>query len=515
MSSSAQARRTAVQVSFGGVDISKDIRPYLLSLTYTDNEADEADDLQIKLQDRDGVWLTKWLNPALQAAAGQSGTALGETAYRVTPAVGLNVRAGPGTQYQKLSALPYSAVVTVLELSGSWAKITWSDRDAWVCADYLEAVGAIAAAGSGEICVGDEVDFTGTRHYVSSTGNQGYAAKPGPARVTLQNPGSLHPWHLIHTDGTSNVYGWVDEKDVQPRGGTQAAESSGAVEVTQTGFAVTAAILRENWRGDGKDDLLECGSFELDSIKASGSPNVVTIKATGLPYAAQVRQTQKSRAWEAYHLSGIAQQMANENGMALLYSTEKDPEYERMEQYRESDIAFLSRLCKDAGVSLKASSNMLVLFDKASSGQQAALTVRRGDNSYLSYDLSTGAADTKYASCRVRYADPATGRVIEGVAYAENYKEDAKNNQQLEVSAKVTSIAEAQALAAARLKLHNQFSRTATFTFPGNPAILAGATVVLEDFGMWDGAYIIQQAQHSVGSSGYTTRASLRRAMEG
>ena len=61
MSIVSDARRAAVQVCFGGVDVTRDIRPYLLSLTWTDNEEDEADDLQIKLQDRDGIWLTKWL----------------------------------------------------------------------------------------------------------------------------------------------------------------------------------------------------------------------------------------------------------------------------------------------------------------------------------------------------------------------------------------------------------------------------------------------------------------------
>ena len=526
MSSVSNARRAAAQVSFGGVDITEDIRPYLLSLTWTDNEEDEADDLQLKLQDRDGIWLTKWLTSAVEAAAGagtaQAGTASGGGAvstYRVTPGIGLNVRTGPGTQYQKLGALPYGTTITVQEISSGWAKTTYSGREAWVCADYLEAVGTAAAAsgtaGAG-IQVGDEVDFTGSRHYVSSTGNQGYAAKPGPARVTLHNPGSLHPWHVVHTDGTSNVYGWVNESDVRPRGSTALSETESAAEVTETGFLISAVIVRENWASDGKDELLECGTFELDSVKASGPPGTVTMKATSLPYAAQLRQTEKSRAWESYRLSGIAKQIADETGVAILFSSAADPEYGRVEQYRESDIAFLSRLSKNAGISLKVSNRILVLFDQASYEQKpAVLTVKRGDGSYLKYDLSTGAADTKYASCRVRYADPATGKVIEGVAYAEDYKEDAKNNQQLEISAKVTSIAEAQTLAAARLRLHNKYARKASFTFPGNPAVLAGVTVALEGFGAWDGTYLVSQAQHSVGSSGYTTKATLRRALEG
>ena len=69
MSDKNQARRTTAEIAFGGTNITASIRPYLLSLTYTDNEEDEADDLQIKLQDREGIWMEKWLNDAIQAAA--------------------------------------------------------------------------------------------------------------------------------------------------------------------------------------------------------------------------------------------------------------------------------------------------------------------------------------------------------------------------------------------------------------------------------------------------------------
>ena len=63
------ARRAAVEVTFDGADITSSIRPYLLSLTYTDSEEDQSDSLQIQLQDRDGLWLESWLNKAVEASA--------------------------------------------------------------------------------------------------------------------------------------------------------------------------------------------------------------------------------------------------------------------------------------------------------------------------------------------------------------------------------------------------------------------------------------------------------------
>lgn len=353
MSNKDLARRTAVEVAFAGTDITASIQPYLLSLTYTDNEEDTTDDLQIKLQDRDGLWMEKWLQEAVEAAS---------------------------------------------------------------------------------------------------------AAK----------------------------------------------------------LKMEAVIVRENWAGGGKDVVLPCGQFELDSIDASGPPAIVTIKGTSLPYSAQVRQTKKSKAWESYSLSGIAKEMAGANGMACLYESATDPFFSRVEQFQTSDIAFLSRLCHDAGISLKATDSILVLFDQATYEARSAVATYKRGGGYTKYKLSSGTADKQYTSCRVSYVAP-SGRCISATAKIEDYNADAdaKNNQQLEVTAKVSSIAEAKALAEKRLRLHNKYQRTASFTLPGDPALVAGETVQLEGWGAWDGKYIISQAKHTVEGSGYTVQVKLRRVLEG
>lgn len=62
--------------------------------------------------------------------------------------------------------------------------------------------------------VGDIVDFTGNIQYGSSTAAAGTAARPGKAKITNIVVGAKHPYHVIHTDGTSNVYGWVNAEDI-------------------------------------------------------------------------------------------------------------------------------------------------------------------------------------------------------------------------------------------------------------------------------------------------------------
>lgn len=67
-----------------------------------------------------------------------------------------------------------------------------------------------------EYKAGDIVNFHGGTHYYSSySGAKGYPATAGKAKISLDKSckgnGGAHPYCLIHTDSTSNVYGWVDE----------------------------------------------------------------------------------------------------------------------------------------------------------------------------------------------------------------------------------------------------------------------------------------------------------------
>lgn len=295
---------------------------------------------------------------------------------------------------------------------------------------------------------------------------------------------------------------------------------------------ISATITPENWGSGGGS--LPTGSFELDSVEAAGPPATISISGVSLGYSSPIRQTKKSKAWENYKLSAIAGEIAGNGGLSCVYESASDPFYEREEQTKESDIKFLSSLCHDAGISLKCSDGQLVLFDQATyEAKPPVLTLRRNNGrilpaapqaygaygkqtdcgEYIDYRLSTGAAETQYGSCRVSYADAASGQLIEGRATAEG--EDSESGQCLEITAKVKDAGEAQALAEKHLRLHNKFNRTATFTLPGNTALVAGVTVKLEDFGGWSGKYIVKQAEHAVSDSGYVTTVTLRKVLGG
>jgi len=55
-----EARRAEIILVYEGADISRDIAPFLISFSYTDNASDKADDLNITLEDREGKWRNPW-----------------------------------------------------------------------------------------------------------------------------------------------------------------------------------------------------------------------------------------------------------------------------------------------------------------------------------------------------------------------------------------------------------------------------------------------------------------------
>jgi len=86
-----------------------------------------------------------------------------------------------------------------------------------------------------------------------------------------------------------------------------------------------------------------------------------------------------------------------------------------------------------------------------------------------------------------------------------------ENAQEFELKKRVKSQAEAKRLAEAKLRELNAKVMTGTLTLVGNVTLCAGCVVECKGFGSFDGNFVIEEARHSVGSSGYTTDLRVRR----
>ena len=407
------------------------INKYLTSLTYTDEEEDNADDLQLVFDDRERKWLGQWLS-------------ITPTIVRSTKQVNKEV--------SKENVINY----TVKKGDTLWA----------IAKQYLG---------------------NGTKYPQIASENN------------IKTPNLIYPGQVLKITTGGEVK-------------TTAEEIKGTTKQAAKPKLIQATIVQKNWRDNGKDVVLDCGTFELDSMDASGPPTKITLKGTSIPYTSTMRTAKKNRAWESCNLKMIAEQLAKEAGLDCQYLTAINPKYKRKEQVQKSDIEFLQKLCKAAGLALKVTIMTVVIYDAAEYDSKPAIkTIKYGGKDYISYKLGTSLHDTAYTSCHVSYTDPDSKETIEST-YTPDSKEG--TGQVLEINEKVSSTEEAHELAKKRLREKNTQQFTASFTMLGDVQLVAGACVKLKGFQMFDRKYKITKATHSL-TSGYTTQIELKQVLEG
>lgn len=310
----------------------------------------------------------------------------------------------------------------------------------------------------------------------------------------------------LHDRDSKWLNAWLDDVII--------AQLNADANAKTKGLAITAKIICHNWAKPNETLVLDCGKFSLDDISASGPPARITIKASALSDKNGIRSTERSQSWESYKLSGIGKEIANRSGMGFIFDSSYDPFFSRKEQNDQTDIAFLQRLCVDAGYSLKISHGNVIIFDQTKYAKlKSAATITKGDGSYTRWDLRRSQSKVDYTHCIVRYMSPMAGRLIEGEARAEDYKEDGDNRALIITNQQVHSVADAEVLAEKLLRSRNKFEKTGRFTLPGNPSLLASEGIDLKGWGAFDGRYIIKRTVHDVSSGGYKTDMELRIAM--
>lgn len=122
-----------------------------------------------------------------EAAASGTATAAGY----VQATANVNVRSGPGTGYSKLGVLGMGEAVAKLGTSGSWTKIDFNGKTAYVKSQYLKAVSS-APSGS-----------TSAAGHVIATANVNVRSGPGTGYSKL---GQLYKGTIVPKLGTSGLW---------------------------------------------------------------------------------------------------------------------------------------------------------------------------------------------------------------------------------------------------------------------------------------------------------------------
>ncbi len=147
-----------------------------------------------------------------------------------------------------------------------------------------------AASSNTTLKVGDIVDFTGSKHYTSSTGNTSYSCKPGKATITKINAGAKHPYHLIKVAGKgSTVYGWVNASDI--KGAASASTATKTTATTSTARPATSAPKAKTYtvkKGDSLWAITKKYTGNGARYKELYNANTSKIKNPNLIYTGQV-----------------------------------------------------------------------------------------------------------------------------------------------------------------------------------------------------------------------------------
>ena len=419
----AESRRAWVKVEYNERDITEAVSSSVISLSYTDNSSDEADELQLHCHDRENKWIGPWY-PKLRVEGDDGGR----------------------------------------ELSG----------EGWSFADSTGAFGDI--------------------NYV-------------PAPPSNAIPGTI----------------------------------------------LKAKICVENWNSEGDYFELDCGAFEIDGVDFSGPPDAVSIKSISTPLSSSMRRVEKSRAWEDTTLRQIAQDVSDGAGMELMYEVESDIQFDRVDQLQQSDMAFLQELARRYGVSVKVTSDMVVLFEESVYERRAVVDTFDKQEVGIRINDFSFSQDTTDSVCKAEcsYKDPKSGELAraefvpdnppatrqvalvnyrpgdlrgdnfrEGIDTAEGesggtfetgfspFNETAGDFDDIRADATDNMII--QARAACREK--NKKEWTCTLKLVGNVNMVSGATIQINGFGVYSGKYLITKARHKVGNW-YTTDITAHRVL--
>ncbi|WP_432719836.1 contractile injection system protein, VgrG/Pvc8 family [Jeongeupia wiesaeckerbachi] len=266
--------------------------------------------------------------------------------------------------------------------------------------------------------------------------------------------------------------------------------------------------------------LLPCGAFEVDEIEFARPPSTVSIRALSTGINKPVR-TPGNHGYENTSLAAIASRVAKRNRLTLVGKI-RDIRIDRVTQYQEHDVGFLTRLGREYGYAFKIVGDQLVFTELSA--------LRDGDpvgtvalSEIISIRLRDKIKDI-YKAVKSKYHDPKakklmviaekpngeTGVIGHTSAPAKSGK--ASSGDTLKLSSRAGSKATAQTKAQAALNHANLQQTGGSITVIGNPKLVAGTTFTLIDCGRLSGRYLVESSRHRLTrGGGYVTELEVKR----
>lgn len=262
---------------------------------------------------------------------------------------------------------------------------------------------------------------------------------------------------------------------------------------------------------DDTGELVALGRFEISEIEYRYPPSVVVLKAlsTGISKA---NRTIKAKSYPNTTLADIVRMVAKRLNLSLTGQI-KDIKIATVTQYQERDVEFLTRLARAYGHSFKIVDKTLVFYDNEKLGENEAVAVldkttvidvRFSDVIKAvpkEVQVSTYNTQNKKTVTKSKKTKPKRPRKNGKAPTTDTLKITAPNN---------ATMSEIDAMATAHAQNQADEQIAGEIELVGNAMLVAGQTLLVNDFGKFSGKYLVKQARHTLSDKGYLTTIEIR-----
>lgn len=271
--------------------------------------------------------------------------------------------------------------------------------------------------------------------------------------------------------------------------------------------------------GDQFTGLINWGSFEIAEIEWERSQNSgdrVTLKAlsTGITKA---NRTLKAKAYENTTLAAIVRMVAKRLKLNVSGSV-ADIKIQRVTQYQERDIEFLTRLAHEYGHTFKIVGNKTLVFESREQlVERKAVAILQPEN--LIRIRLRDAIKNVPAAVEVSSFNHKTKKTVQSTKKTKSRRQSRKKLAKRPTTSDTLKIvarsgeSQAQLNRRAQAALDNAQDEqcAGSVSLFGHALLVAGQTVQLVKIGHFSGKYLVKQARHDYSRSrGYTTELEVK-----
>nr|DAK45693.1 MAG TPA: tail protein [Caudoviricetes sp.]DAT17194.1 MAG TPA: tail protein [Caudoviricetes sp.] len=163
---------------------------------------------------------------------------------------------------------------------------------------------------------------------------------------------------------------------------------------------------------ENETNFLDLGTFYVD--EPTFEDQKLTLKCLALPLDQNIRDQKNSVAWERVTLKELVMQIANKHEMnAELYA--ENVFFERLDQNKETDLAFINRVVKEIGLNMKVSDDKIIIFDDEEMEKNDTIEIFNiKDYRIRSFSLKKKNKEI-YDKVEVSYYDPDKKKVVKEI----------------------------------------------------------------------------------------------------